>query len=295
MIDLHVHTNYSDGTWSVKKILEEAQKASIEVLSITDHDTVKAYKELENINYKKIFSGKIITGIEFNTVYKGVFFHLLAYDFDYKKLNKWIYRNYEIKKPNLKLEFELMIESCKRNGIRIGKLDFDESKGWPIDFIYPEIKKYPENKKIFKEEEWNNIDIFFNSCVTNRKFPVFVDFNIHYPTADLIAKKVKEAGGKLFIAHPFRYNLDATIDFLDDLKREKIIDGVEVYHSSHTEDQSLLLEKYCKRNELLISGGTDCHGEKKANRKIGVGYGKTNINKQILDNWIDRKGDEVFE
>ena len=52
MIDLHVHTNYSDGTWDLKKLLEEAEKAKIEVLSITDHDTVKVYKELEKIDYK---------------------------------------------------------------------------------------------------------------------------------------------------------------------------------------------------------------------------------------------------
>ena len=85
MIDLHTHTNYSDGTWNVKKLLEEAEKAKIEVLSITDHDTLKAYKDLENDEIKRIFNGKIISGIEFNTVYDGVTFHLLAYDFDVKK------------------------------------------------------------------------------------------------------------------------------------------------------------------------------------------------------------------
>ena len=89
MIDLHVHTNYSDGTWDLKKLLEEAEKAKIEVLSITDHDTIKAYKELEKIDYKKIYSGKIISGVEFNTVYDGVTFHLLAYNFDYKKLEQY--------------------------------------------------------------------------------------------------------------------------------------------------------------------------------------------------------------
>lgn len=58
MIDLHTHTNYSDGTWNLKKILEEAEKAKISVLSITDHDTLKAYKELENFNCTDIFKRK---------------------------------------------------------------------------------------------------------------------------------------------------------------------------------------------------------------------------------------------
>ena len=285
MIDLHTHTNYSDGTWSLKKLLEEAEKSKIEILSITDHDTIKAYQELKSFDYEKIYSGEIINGIEFNTVYDGVSFHLLAYDFDDKEIEKWIYENYEIKTPNLKKEFDFMINSCKKNNLKIGDLEYEESKGWPIDIIYPEIKKYEENKRFFKVEEWNDIDKFYNSCITNKKFPVFVDFSIHYPTADIVAKMVRKCGGKLFIAHPFRYSLDDTIGFLNVLKDNKIIDGIEVYYSKHTDEQMCILENYCKRNNLLISGGSDCHGEKKIDRKIGIGYGNLNINKDILKNW----------
>lgn len=285
MIDLHTHTNYSDGTWSVKRLLEEAEKAKIEVLSITDHDTIKEYIELMEIDYSKIFKGKIIKGVEFSTVYNGVFFHLLGYNFDYKKLDNWAHENYETRKPNLNAEFEFMMESCKRNNIKVGNIEYDKSKGWPIDIIYPEIKKHQENKKYFKEEEWNNVEIFFNSCVTNKNFPVFVDFSIHYPSADVVAREVRKAGGKLFVAHPYRYNLEDTIQFLDILKDNKIIDGVEVYHSIHTEEQAAILKKYCKDNNLLISGGSDCHGERKAERKIGVGYGNLNISKDILKDW----------
>lgn len=285
MIDLHTHTNYSDGTWNLKELLQEAEKANIEVLSITDHDTVNSYKELEKINVKDIFKGKIIPGIEFSTVFDGVMFHLLAYDFDYKKLNKFISENYENKKPDLKKEFNYMIESCKKNNIKIGNLKYEEDKGWPIDIIFPEIKKYEENERYFKKEEWDNIDIFYNSCVTNKKFPVFVDFSIHYPKANIVADAVRNAGGKLFLAHVFKYHLEDTIAFLDKLKQNNIIDGVEVYHSSFTEEEIKILETYCKDNNLLMSGGSDCHGEKKANRKIGVGYENLNITKEILRGW----------
>lgn len=286
MIDLHTHTNYSDGTWNLKKLLEEAEKMNIEVLSITDHDTVNSYKELENINVKDIFKGKIIPGIEFSTVFDGVMFHLLAYNFDYKKLNKFICENYEDKKPDLNKEFNCMIESCKKNNIRIGKLEYKTDKGWPIDVIFPEIKKYEENRKYFKEDEWNDIDVFYNSCVTNKKFPVFVDFSIHYPKANIVVNAVRNAGGKLFVAHVFKYHLEDTISFLDVLKQKDIIDGVEVYHSSFSEEQIKILKEYCQNNNLLISGGSDCHGEKKANRKIGVGYGNLNISKEAVREWI---------
>lgn len=285
MIDLHTHTIYSDGTWNLKKLLEEAEKAQIEVLSITDHDTVKAYKELKKMDYQKIYHGKIISGAEFNTVFDGVAFHLLAYDFDYKKLDTWIYENYENRKPNLEKEFEYMIQSCKKNNIKIGNIVYDEEKGWPIDIIFAEIKKHIENKVFFKEEEWNNIDIFFNSCITNKKFPVFVDFSIHYPSANKVAEAVRNAGGKLFIAHLYRYNLEDPVKFLNMLKNSKIIDGIEVEHSCFTDEQCNILKEYCRENKLLMSGGTDCHGDKKIDRRVGTGYGNMNINKKILDGW----------
>ncbi len=288
MIDLHTHTNYSDGTWNLRKLLEEAQKANVEVLSITDHDTINSYKELERINIKDIFKGKIIPGIEFSTVFDGVMIHLLAYDFDYIKLNNFIQENYENKKLDLKKEFNYMIESCRKNNIKIGNLEYEEDKGWPIDIIFPEIKRHEENKKYFKKEEWENIDIFYNSCVTNKNFPVFVDFSIHYPKANIVADAVRKAGGKLFIAHVFKYRLEDTINFLDVLKQNNIIDGIEVYHSSFTEEQMRALEEYCQANNLFMSGGSDCHGTKKAERKIGVGYGNLNISRKILEKWIDK-------
>lgn len=284
MIDLHTHTNYSDGTWSLSKLLEEAEKAKVEVLSITDHDTINAYKELEKINTKDIYNGDIIPGIEFSTVYEGVMFHLLAYDFDYKKLDNFISKYYG-KKPDLNKEFNGMVQSCKKNNIKIRDIEYKEDKGWPIDIIFEEIKKYDENKKYFKKEEWDNKDIFFNACITNKNFPVFVDFSIHFPSANIVADAVRNAGGKLFIAHVFRYNLEDTIDFLDTLKLNNIIDGVEVYYSNFTKQQTNLLEEYCKENKLLMSGGSDCHGDKKAARKIGVGYGDLNISKEILKQW----------
>ena len=105
---------------------------------------------------------------------------------------------------------------------------------------------------------YSDVDVFFNSCVTNKNFLVFVDFSIHYPDAKLIANAVRYAGGKLFVAYVFKYHLDDTIGFLNNLKENKIIDGVEVYHSSFTEEQMKYLDNYCKENNFLISGVAFC-------------------------------------
>lgn len=283
MIDLHTHTKYSDGTWNVKELLKNAENANVEILSITDHDTVSAYKEMKEFDYKKYFSGKIIKGIEFSTVYDGVFFHLLAYDFDTEKMEEFLKSNY--KKPNLDKEFNYMMNSCKKNNVIIDDINYYDRSKYPVSIIWQEIKKHNENKKLFSEEEWKDEDIFFNSCVTNKDFPVALDMSIHYPKADVVTKKVRELGGKTFVAHVFKYKLKDTFDFLNKLTKDKVIDGVEVYHSYFNDEQIKKLNDYCIKNNLLMSGGTDCHGMKKPDRKIGIGYGNMNIKKEIIHNW----------
>lgn len=284
MIDLHTHTNYTDGTWSVKKLLEEAQNANLEVLSITDHDTVKPYFELENMEVSRFFKGKMIPGVELNAVYDGIKFELLVYDFDYKKLDNWIDKTYN-KELDLKLEFETMLASCKKNHLKLGEIIYDKTKGWPVDFIFPEIKKWEENRKYFEEKEWNNIDAFFYASITNKNFPAFVDFSIHYPKIETVVEEVRKAGGKLFIAHVFRYHIKDILGFIEELKDKHYIDGVEVYHSSFSKEQSQILKEYCEKNGLLMCGGSDCHGDKKPERKIGIGFGNMCVNKEIMENW----------
>ena len=285
MIDLHTHTKYSDGTWDLTKLLLEANKAGVQVLSITDHDTLKPYEELDKIAYKSLFKGKILPGVELSAVYNGIKFEVLAYGFDYDKLNQWIIQTYKNGELDLNKEFEYMYNNCKQHNINIEHLSYDSSKGWPVEVIFASIKKFQENQKKFTDQEWDNIDEFYESCITKEDFPAYVDFSIHFPTADVVASAVRQSGGKVFIAHAYKYKLDNTIAFLDVLKENKIIDGVEVYHSSFSKEQIQTLEKYCKEHNLLMSGGSDCHGDKRQERKIGVGYGDLNIPKEILDKW----------
>ena len=285
MIDLHTHTNYSDGTWNLEKLLLEANQAGVEVLSITDHDTLKAYEELEKISYKSLFKGKILPGVELSTVYNGIKLELLAYGFDLDKLNGWIINTYKNGELDLNKEFEYMYNNCKKYNIQIEDLSYDTSKGWPVDIIFESIKKFKENKKYFTKEEWEDVDAFYESCITKSNFPAYVDFSIHFPTADIVANMVKKAGGKIFIAHVYKYILENTLEFLNILRDKEIIDGVEVYHSSFTEEQIRTLEVYCKKYNLLMSGGSDCHGDKRHERKVGVGYGNLNIPKNILNDW----------
>ena len=89
MIDLHMHTTYSDGTDNVIEILKKAE-LKLDCISITDHDKCNAYEELKNIDVKKYYKGEIIKGIEIKCSYKGSTIEVLGYDYDYNKMKAWV-------------------------------------------------------------------------------------------------------------------------------------------------------------------------------------------------------------
>lgn len=288
MIDLHTHTNYSDGTWDVKTLLNNAKKNGVELLSITDHDTVKAYLELKEKDYSSYFSGKIITGAEFNCVFNNAKIELLGYNFDVEKMNEWIEKVYNVEKktPNLMEEFHLLMDACHKNNIKVDTIDYKEDMGWPIDYIYESIKKYPENKKYFSDKEWNDIDHFFRCCTCNIDFPLYIDFSYQTPNAKLVSEEIRKLGGKVFLAHLFTYPLRDYEKYLDSLVKDNIIDGIETYYSKFTKEEIEFIKNYCEKNNLYMSAGTDCHGEKKPDRKIGIGYGNMNVQLDIVEDWI---------
>ena len=286
MIDLHTHTTYSDGTWSVKRLLMEAEKQGVILLSITDHDSVDAYIELKNNDYSSIFSKKIIPGCEFSCVYNNIKIELLGYNFDVEKMNLWLQNKYSRnQEENLKKEFALLINLCKKNNLKIDEINYEPKMGWPVDCIYDSIIKYPENRRKFKENELNDINYFFRCCTCNIDFPLYLDFSFLYPNAKEVSECIRELGGKVFLAHLYKYPLNNHEEYLNSLDNDNIIDGVEVYYSKFNDEQINYLEKYCKKKNLLMSGGTDCHGDKDSKRKIGIGYGNMDIKEDIVS-WL---------
>ena len=164
-------------------------------------------------------------------------------------------------------------------------LKYNPDTEYPVDVIYYSIIKFEDNKKFFTEEQWTSKSVFFRTCTVDKSFPLYRDFSKQMPTLEFLSEFIHKCGGKLFLAHLYKYELNNHIEYLDNIIEKKLIDGIEVYHSSFTKEQIQTLEQYCKNNKLLMSGGSDCHGERKKERKLGIGYGNLNINKKILANW----------
>lgn len=98
---------------------------------------------------------------------------------------------------------------------------------------------------------------------------------------------IHKAGGKAFWAHPFEYRFQNIIKFIEDLRKEAELDGIECYHPSSVNDNKKeILVEYARRNGLFISGGSDYHGKIKPDIEIGIGRGNLNITKEIIEEWL---------
>lgn len=289
MIDLHCHTTNSDGTWTTKELLSKAEEIKLEILSITDHDTAKSYIEIEqNKELQDIYKGKIIRGVELNCTFDGVKIEILAYNFDLHPVQEWLENYYTPEKNRKRLieEFQDLVDICHTKGIKIeNNLSYNPDIEYPVDVIYDNIIQFQENRKFFTEEQWKDKGLFFRTCTVDKNFILYRDFSKQMPTLEFFNKFIHKHNGKIFLAHLYKYKLDDHISYLNKMVNKNLIDGVEVYHSSFSDEQIENLKKYCIDKNLLMSGGSDCHGEKKKERKLGVGYGNLNINKEILQNW----------
>ena len=189
MIDLHSHTTNSDGTWTTKELLTEAEKLKLDVFSITDHDSVEAYVEIENDEeLKKIYSGKLIRGVELNCTYDGVKIEVLAYNFDLQPVKNWLEDYYTPEKNRNRLieEFNDLVNICNSKEIKIEQnLKYNPDIEYPVDVIYYSITKFNENKKFFTDDQWKNMDIFFRTCTVDKNFPLYRDFSKQMPTLNI--------------------------------------------------------------------------------------------------------------
>ena len=89
MIDLHMHTIYSDGDKTAYEVLKMCEERRLEYISITDHDTCWQYED-EALKNNKIFSGKIIKGAELHAVFQNRSIEILAYNIDTNIIEEWI-------------------------------------------------------------------------------------------------------------------------------------------------------------------------------------------------------------
>ncbi len=294
MIDMHIHTKYSDGTYTVKEVLQKAESLGLKYISITDHDNCRAYDELNNLNVKDYYSGNVIQGIELKCLYKSRLIEVLGYNYDKEILENWLnefYKNRQ-RKDTQKKYFNILYNACIQIGLEMSPketIEWNPEIDWASVTVYKEIKSHEENKERLPEDFWNEFTAFSKKYCADMNGPFYIDKKDDYPSLLEAIKAVKDAGGTAIIAHAFIYKwAKDKEEFIKDLHENYDIDGFECYHSSFSEEQIEYIVNYCRENNLLMSGGSDCHGDNKPGINLAVGKGNLNIDESIIESWINK-------
>lgn len=290
MIDLHMHTIYSDGSKTVEEILKMCEERKLEYISITDHNNCGAYYD-KTLKNNKIFNGIIIKGCELNAEFQNKSIEILAYNINTDIIMEWRENYYSIEKirANTKQIYDRFLNILDKKGIIYNKSNIrpqKDEKEYIERPIWEEIIKHPENKEIIGEECFNSSGIFFRKEITNPNSEYFLNRVSTFPKAKEVVNIIHKAEGKAFLAHPFEYKFENTIKFIDNLRDEVYLDGIECFHPSADEEKMQILEDYARKNYLYISGGSDYHGKLKPDIEIGVGRGNLNISKHIIEEWL---------
>lgn len=283
LIDLHMHTYYSDGDLSPKEIIDLIKKSNITTFSITDHDTLtgvkKAIKHIpRNVNF--------IPGIEFSTYINKDKLHILGYGIDpnNKNLNDAVKRYQKNSKERIKVIYDYLNH---KHEINIPKEELDLLLNQSGNIGRPHLAKL-----LIKYNYVNDIKEAFDKYLS--KAEKNTNDLLKRPHVKEIIKLIKEAGGYSIIAHPIL--LKKNDQEFELFLKEMIsygIDGLEVYHSIQDKDYSNKLMNLVNKYDLLYSGGSDFHGKTvKPHIHIGTGKNKNlNIKKlSIIDkiNSVDK-------
>lgn len=283
-IDLHMHSNFSDdGEFTPEEIIDKAIFNKVDVVSITDHNSVKA--NAIALEYAKDKNIKYIPGIEIDCQYNGLNLHLLGYNFDFTKVDfmeleenilskekdAGVKRIKKIKEVTQLFLDEDKVLSQANNGIVTGELIaellLEDNRNKNSDILKP----YREGGE---RGDMPYVNFYWDYFSQGKPAYIHIDFISIAQAIGLI----KDNGGIAVIAHPGN-NLKHDLKIIDELIALGI-DGIEVYSSYHTLDDIEYFYKKCLKHNLLISCGTDFHGKNKPNIDIGkfdFGFNKSKI------------------
>lgn len=293
MIDLHMHSTYSDGSDNLIELLKKAEGNKLEYISITDHDNCNAYVELKNMNVKEYYSGKIIPGIEIKCSLNGNLIEVLGYQIDIDKMKSWSDEFYKDKTKEILQQkyFNLLYEKAITMGLKLNpkeNIKFDSRRDWASLAIYNEIKSHLINEERVPEDFWAEFNTFSKKYCGDKNHILYIDKSKDYPSVEEAIDAIRNAGGLVFLPHLFIYKWAKNIkDLIEYILTTYDIDGIECYHSEFNEENIQYLIKLCEEKKYFMSGGSDYHGANKKGIEMAIGKGNLKIPSNIIQNWAN--------
>lgn len=260
LIDLHTHTNASDGTDSPTQLIDKAINRGINILALTDHDTTRGWDEAKSalLNHPSQTEMKLVLGSEISCQDdNGISIHMLGLLFnpDYQPLFEVLERTRE----NRHSRMERIIARLNEAGIDITIDEVNAQRQGDATLGRPHLAD-----ALVARGHVASRDEAFAALLHNKsKFYI----NHYSPSPVETIKLIKAAGGVAIIAHPLASQRGRTISM--DLFESLIaagLDGIEVDHRDHSENEKSELLRFAIENELIVTGSSDYHGTGKLNQ-----------------------------
>jgi predicted metal-dependent phosphoesterase TrpH len=270
MYDLHIHTNLSDGEDDWRAILQMAETAGLDGISITDHDNCRVYAEMQAP--ERYFSGVIVPGIEMEALLNGISLEILGYGINTAKMDELVKGLYLSKDERNLYILKKLYENSVAAGMEFAEdvLErYDSTKYcYASVYLHEEMRKYPQNRRFVEDDtSWARENIFFRRYTGNPESPLFVDQGEISPSAESVIAAIHKCGGRAFVPHIYQY--DANSDMLLQALLKLPIDGIECFYPDFSGEQTAFLLETCKRHGLKVSGGSDHHGAHRPNNRLG--------------------------
>ena len=254
MIDLHTHTNCSDGTDSPRELVNKAIVQGLEVLGLTDHDTTSGWQEATETLRGSL---KLVLGSEISCLTNdGVSVHMLGLLFDpeHEEMQRVLEETRDGRLPRMRK----MIEKMRAEGMDISLEDVELAMPPGATMGRPHLADALVAKKIVKSRDEAFVDLLHNES----RFYV----SHAAPTPVEAIALIRRAGGVAVIAHPFaslRGHILKAQDFSELVAAG--LNGIEVDHRDQNPDERAMLRTIAHELDLIVTGSSDYHGTGKLN------------------------------
>ena len=260
LIDLHAHSNASDGTDTPSQLIDKAINHHLDVVALTDHDTVRGWQEATTalLNHPSKSSMQLVLGSEISCQDEnGISIHMLGLLFDptYEPLITELEKTRE----NRLYRMERIVARLNEAGIEISMAEIYAQKKGDATLGRPHLA----DALVAKGHVASREEAFSALLHNGSKFYI----NHYSPSPFDAIRLIKEAGGVAVIAHPLASQRGRTISI--DLLNQLIaagLDGLEVDHRDHSELERSELLRLAIEHELVVTGSSDYHGTGKLNQ-----------------------------
>ncbi len=250
-VDLHLHTKYSDGHWTAERLIDHLIGEGFALAAITDHDRVDTAAAIQELALEKRLP--VLVGAEISATWRGEMVDMLCYGFDPQQ-----YALIELAQDLMRRQQEntrAVFETLQREGYGL------PPDALPTLLETPNVQQPHALADVLREHGRGGE--LRNTKVGKILLDAGCAFALCEPAA--VVEAAHRSGAVCLLAHPGRGEgfVDFDVPLLDLFRQEAAVDGLEVYHPSHTPEKSAAYLEYARGNDLLVSAGSDSHKPEK--------------------------------